>query len=189
MISLSPLNLKPISPNDLFLSPSPHRRRHHHHHHRTHKPISAVLNSSSFSKQQQQQPSPAQQQVYQPFRPPPAPLPSQYGSLDLAGRIEPVVGLGDGGVVVSFPDARVLPWKANRWYKEEPILVVADRSNTEVAADDAFYLVNIPAQGFKVERGFTLKENGVTHTLGNVVIVVRPPKEEYDDQLSDEDWE
>nr|KYP74526.1 hypothetical protein KK1_007210 [Cajanus cajan] len=102
---------------------------------------------------------------------------------------EPVVGLGDGGVVVSFADARVLPWKANRWYKEEPILVVADRSKREVGADDAFYLVNLEGQGFKVERGLALKEGGVTLTLGNVVLVVRPPKEEYDDQLSDDDWE
>ena len=103
---------------------------------------------------------------------------------------EPVVGLGKGGVVVSFVDARVLPWKVNRWYKEEAILVVADRSKTEVAADDGFYLVNYgDGGGLKVERGFTLKEKGFTQSLGTVLVVVRPPKEENDDQLSDEDWE
>ncbi|RZB45228.1 rubisco accumulation factor 1.1, chloroplastic-like [Glycine soja] len=101
---------------------------------------------------------------------------------------DPVVGLGKGGVVVSFPDARVLPWKVNRWYKEEPILVVANRSNREVGADHGFYLVNSDAEGLKVQRGFALKEKGFTQSLGTVLLVVRPPKEE-NDELSDEDWE
>ena len=104
---------------------------------------------------------------------------------------EPVARLGNGGVVVSFVDARVLPWKANRWYMEEAILVVADRSRKEVAADDGFYLVAIDSngEGLKVERGSALKEKGVTESLGTVVLVVRPPREETDDQLADEDWE
>ncbi|XP_027366161.1 rubisco accumulation factor 1.1, chloroplastic-like [Abrus precatorius] len=102
---------------------------------------------------------------------------------------EPVVGLGKGGVVVSFADARVLPWKANRWYKEESILVVADRSKREVGADEGFYLVKVNGEDFKVERGLALKEMGVNESLGTVVLVVRPPKEEDDDQLNDEDWE
>ncbi|XWS42550.1 hypothetical protein CRYUN_Cryun16bG0023900 [Craigia yunnanensis] len=49
---------------------------------------------------------------------------------------KPVVGLSNGGVVVAFEDARVLPWKANRWCKEEAILVVADRNKKEVELDD-----------------------------------------------------
>ncbi|KAK7344133.1 hypothetical protein VNO77_13443 [Canavalia gladiata] len=103
---------------------------------------------------------------------------------------EPVVGLGKGAVVVSFGDARALPWKANRWYKEEPILVVADRSNREVGADDGFYLVKLDADGgLKVQRGSALKQMGVNESLGTVLLVVRPPKEDDDDQLSDEDWE
>lgn len=109
---------------------------------------------------------------------------------------DPVVGLGnEGGVVVSFADARVLPWKANRWYKEEAILVVADRGRKEVTADDGFYLVAVDnsgdggGEGLKVERGSALKETGVKECLGAVVLVVRPPREETDNQLSDEDWE
>ncbi|KAJ1409334.1 putative rubisco accumulation factor 1, chloroplastic-like [Sesbania bispinosa] len=103
---------------------------------------------------------------------------------------EPLVGLGKGGVVVSFVDARVLPWKANRWYKEEPILVVADRSKREVGADDGFYLVKVDeGEGLKVERGLALKQSGVNESLGTVILVVRPPREEDDDQLSDEDWD
>ncbi|KAK7269129.1 hypothetical protein RIF29_21845 [Crotalaria pallida] len=106
-------------------------------------------------------------------------------------RWDPLVGLGKGGVVVSFPDARVLPWKANRWYKEEPILVVADRSKKEVGANEGFYLVKVDGDGLglKVERGLALKEAGVEESLGAVVLVVRPPKEDDDDQLSDEDWD
>ncbi|GLT95131.1 hypothetical protein SLE2022_128320 [Rubroshorea leprosula] len=103
---------------------------------------------------------------------------------------EPVVGLGKGGVVVAFEDARALPWKANRWYKEEAILVVADRGRKEVEVDDGFYLVSVDYEGgLKVERGSVLEEMGVKESLGAVVLVVRPPKEEIDDQLSDEDWE
>ncbi|XP_021888657.1 rubisco accumulation factor 1.1, chloroplastic [Carica papaya] len=105
---------------------------------------------------------------------------------------EPVAGLGNGGVVVAFGDARALPWKTKRWYKEEPVLVVADRGRKEVKADDGFYLVNVAddnGAGLKIERGLSLKEAGVEESLGTVVLVVRPPKEEIDDQLSDEDWE
>lgn len=104
---------------------------------------------------------------------------------------EPVVGLGNGGVVVSFSDARVLPWKVNRWYKEEPILVVADRSRKEVAADDGFYLAAMDggALGFKVERGSALKEAGVKESLGTVVMIVRPWRDDTDNQVAEEEWE
>jgi hypothetical protein len=104
---------------------------------------------------------------------------------------EPLIGLGKGGVVVAFQDAKVLPWKANRWYREEAILVVADRGRKAVAADESFYLVAGGGDGgdLKVERGLALKEMGVEESLGTVVLVVRPPREETDDQLADEDWE
>ncbi|KAG5232673.1 rubisco accumulation factor [Salix suchowensis] len=95
-----------------------------------------------------------------------------------------------GAVVVAFPDARVLPWKANRWYKEESILVVADRGRKEVKADDGFYLVTLDGTGggFKVERGSDLKERNVVECLGTVLMVVRPPRYDTDDQMNDEDW-
>lgn len=106
---------------------------------------------------------------------------------------EPVLGLSSG-VVVAFPDARALPWKVNRWYKEEAILVVADRGRKEVVEDEGFYMAVADADaeggfGLKVERGRRLKEMGVEESLGTVVLVVRPPKEEIEDQLSDDDWE
>ncbi|KAI4301984.1 hypothetical protein L6164_035209 [Bauhinia variegata] len=104
---------------------------------------------------------------------------------------ESIVDLGKGGVVISFADARVLPWRVNKWYKEEPILVVADRTRKEVAADDGFYLVAAADDGgdLKVERGSDLKKTGVSECLATVLLVVRPPKYETDDQLSDEDWD
>ncbi|GAB4858128.1 Rik1-associated factor 1 [Ancistrocladus abbreviatus] len=99
-------------------------------------------------------------------------------------------------VVVSFGDARALPWKVNRWYKEEPILVVADRGRKELTVNDGFYLVMMrydnggAGGGLKVERGSALKDKGVKESLGMVVLVVKPPKEEIEDQLSgDDDWE
>ncbi|KAK4767391.1 hypothetical protein SAY86_015141 [Trapa natans] len=108
---------------------------------------------------------------------------------------EPVVKLGGSGLVaVAFPDSRILPWKVNRWYREEAILVVVDRRNKAVESDEAFYLVAEAAGsswpvGLRVERGSGLKEAGVGESLGALVLVVRPPKDEVDDQLSDEDWE
>ena len=104
----------------------------------------------------------------------------KWGRWVVLPRWEPMVTLGKGGVVVSFVDARVLPWKLNREYKEEPILVVADRNNKDVVADDGFYLAKVDGDGggLRVERGLALKEIGVKESLGTVVLVVRPPKEE-----------
>ncbi|KAG8380688.1 hypothetical protein BUALT_Bualt06G0042000 [Buddleja alternifolia] len=107
----------------------------------------------------------------------------------------PVVPLKRGGVVVAFPQARgVLPWKGKRRDADEEVLVVADRGRKEVEYDDGFYLVvsggnGSGEEGLKVERGAKLKEMGVEKSLGTVVLVVRPPREEMDDQLGDDAWE
>lgn len=97
----------------------------------------------------------------------------------------PVAGVGPGGVAVTFPDGRVLPWRTSH----EPLLVVADRKRKEVAADDGFYLVVQGEGELKVVRGSMLKEKGVSQSLGIVLIVVRPPRDDDEDQLSDEDWD
>ncbi|GAB2211434.1 hypothetical protein Droror1_Dr00024747 [Drosera rotundifolia] len=110
---------------------------------------------------------------------------------------EPLAGVGRGGVVVELKDAKALPWRAKREYKQEPILVVADRGRKEVTSNDGFYLVVKEKKGgddgrsgeLKVERGFVLKETGVTVSLGTVVLVVRPPKYEDDGQLNEDDWD
>lgn len=104
----------------------------------------------------------------------------------------PVAGMGRGGVVVEFRNAKALPWRVSRDYEEEPILVVADRGRREVAAQEGFYLVAEEEGGpvMKVVRGSALKEKGITESLGIVLIVVRPPRDEEDDQqISDQDWD
>lgn len=106
-------------------------------------------------------------------------------------RWVPLLGIGSG-VAVSFSNAKVLPWRVNRTYVNEPVLVVIDRKRKQVEFDDGFYLVAGSGGddgGLKVEKGSILKETGVAETIGTVVIVVRPPNYEVDDQLSDEDWD
>lgn len=106
----------------------------------------------------------------------------------------PAAAVGEkGGVAVEFVDGRVLPWRKNRWVKEETVLVVVDRKKNEVEEEvEELYLVRDmeKGKGLTVERGKKLLEMGrKTEALGVVVLVVRPPKEEEDDQLNDEDWE
>lgn len=101
---------------------------------------------------------------------------------------EPVMRVKRGGVVVAFNDARALPWRVNRWYKEESILVVVDRERKEVEFDDGFYLY-LTEDELKVERGSILKEKSISATLGTVVIVVRPPREDDENEIEMEEWE
>ncbi|KAE8684747.1 Rubisco accumulation factor 2 [Hibiscus syriacus] len=101
---------------------------------------------------------------------------------------EPLARLKEGGIAVVFNDASVIPWKANRWYMEEAIIVVTDRSRKEVELDGAFYLAMVDG-ALKVDRESELKEMGVKECIGTVILVVRPPKYGTSDQLSDEDWE
>ncbi|MQM20496.1 hypothetical protein Taro_053518 [Colocasia esculenta] len=109
---------------------------------------------------------------------------------------QPVLAMGKGGgVAVAFADARALPWRTNRWEKKEPLLVVADRGRKEVVEADGFYLVSrVGGAGdawgpLAVDRGSKLLELDVKEALGTIVLVVRPPKDEVDNQLPDEDWD
>lgn len=102
---------------------------------------------------------------------------------------QPIAALERGGVAVTFKDGSTLPWRESKKNKSEPILVVTDRQRKEVAIDDGFYLVvGSVEEGLKVEGGGKLKEKGVKESLGMVVLIVRPPREE-NDELTDEDWE
>ncbi|KAH6805706.1 hypothetical protein C2S51_030537 [Perilla frutescens var. frutescens] len=107
----------------------------------------------------------------------------------------PIVGLDRGAVAVRFPKAkRVLPWKDKRKDLDEEILVVVDRGHKEVASEEGFYLVVGGGNGsgdesLKVERGSRLKAAGADKSLGTVVLVVRPPRDDLDDQLAPEDWD
>lgn len=110
----------------------------------------------------------------------------------------PVAGLRRGGVAVTFPWASgVLPWKIKKKDAEEEILVVVDRGLKEVeeAEDDGYYLVATGsgvngrgAEGMKVERGAKLSKMELDNCLGRVVLVVKPPREEMNDQISEE-WD
>lgn len=99
---------------------------------------------------------------------------------------KPVAAIGKGVVAVSFRDDRkVLPWDG----KEEPLLVVADRERNAVEADDGYYLV-VAENGLKLEKGSALKASAVKESLGMVVLVVRPPREDDDDwKTSHESWD
>ncbi|XP_058082918.1 rubisco accumulation factor 1.1, chloroplastic-like [Magnolia sinica] len=103
----------------------------------------------------------------------------------------PVAAIEKGGVVIGFKDGRFLPWKVNmKGYMEEEILVVVNREKKDVAEEEGYYLVvNAEDGGLKVDGGDRLKNKGVNESLGNVVLVVRPPKEDDDLQLIDDDWE
>lgn len=103
-------------------------------------------------------------------------------------RWQPVAAVGKGGVAVAFRDDRkVLPWRG----KEEALLVVVDRERKEVKAEDGYYLVASggDGEGLKLERGSGLKARGVEESFGTVVLVVRPPREDDEYQLRDEDWD
>ncbi|KAL3647306.1 Rik1-associated factor 1 [Castilleja foliolosa] len=100
----------------------------------------------------------------------------------------PVKGLKRGGVAVAFKKGRgVLPWRGKRRDANEEIIVVADRGRKEVEFDGGFYLV-VGEEGLRVERGVKLRESGVGVSLGTVVLVVRPPREDVD-QVGDDDWD
>ncbi|KAL0858097.1 hypothetical protein Bca101_063251 [Brassica carinata] len=98
---------------------------------------------------------------------------------------KPVAAIGRGGVAVSFRDDRkVLPDG-----KEEPLLVVVDRERSAVEAEDGYYLV-VGENGLKLKKGSVLKEGSVEESLGMVLLVVRPPREDDDDwQTSHENWD
>lgn len=107
----------------------------------------------------------------------------------------PIASLDRGAVAVRFPKAKgVLPWKDKRKDLEEEILVVVDRGQKEVVSEEGFYLVVGGGNGsgdeaLKVERASRLKTMGVEKSLGTVVLVARPPRDDVDDQLSEEDWD
>lgn len=97
---------------------------------------------------------------------------------------EPLVR-AEAPVVLYFPDANVLPWRIKDADKE-PILVVVDKTKTEIDAE-SFFLVTSTDNSLTLKRGSVISESAGP-VLGMVVIVVRPPKTESD-ELEMEDWE
>ena len=95
----------------------------------------------------------------------------------------PVAAAAEEAVVVELADGRKLPW---RTAEEEPVLVIANRSQKEVA-EKGLYILEKEGR-LVVERGRKLAEQGITTAAAEVLIVVRPPRDE-DDMISDEEWD
>ncbi|XP_024191024.1 rubisco accumulation factor 1.2, chloroplastic-like [Rosa chinensis] len=86
MLSLTSNTLKPFSPftSTTTLNPHPPPLLYPK---PTLKPVSASIQHLLSSTPKPKPPQP-NQQVYQPFRPPPSPIPEQYRSLDANGHLE-----------------------------------------------------------------------------------------------------
>ncbi|KAJ1295405.1 hypothetical protein BS78_01G221200 [Paspalum vaginatum] len=95
----------------------------------------------------------------------------------------PVAQAADDAVVIELADGRRLPW---RTAEEEPVLVIASRSQKEVV-EQGMYVLEKEGR-LVVERGRKLAEEGIAAAAAQVLIVVRPPRDE-DDGISDEEWD
>ncbi|KAF0898813.1 hypothetical protein E2562_011887 [Oryza meyeriana var. granulata] len=95
----------------------------------------------------------------------------------------PVAEVASEAVVIELADGRTLPWRSA---EEERVLVVANRGR-RVVVEDGIYVVDKEGR-LVVERGRKLAEQGVGEAAAEVLIVVRPPKED-DDMISDEEWD
>ncbi|RCV42708.1 hypothetical protein SEVIR_9G237400v4 [Setaria viridis] len=95
----------------------------------------------------------------------------------------PVAAAAEEAVAIELADGRRLPW---RTAEEEPVLVIANRGQKEVAEQGSYVLEK---EGrLVVERGRKLAEQGITVAAAEVLIVVRPPRDE-DEMISDEEWD
>ncbi|WVZ59137.1 hypothetical protein U9M48_009330 [Paspalum notatum var. saurae] len=95
----------------------------------------------------------------------------------------PVAEAADDAVVIELADGRRLPW---RTAEEEPVLVIASRSQKEVV-EQGIYVLEKEGR-LVVERGRKLAQEGIAAAAAQVLIVVRPPRDE-DDGISDEEWD
>ncbi|CAN6283409.1 unnamed protein product [Urochloa humidicola] len=95
----------------------------------------------------------------------------------------PVAAAAEEAVVIELVDGRRLPW---RTAEKEPVLVIANRGQKEVA-EQGIYVLEKDGR-LAVERGKKLAQQGITTAAAEVLIVVRPPRDE-DDMISDEEWD
>lgn len=68
----------------------------------------------------------------------------------------------------------------------ERVLVVANRGRREVV-EDGIYVVDSEGR-LVVEKGRKLAAEGVGEAAAEVLVVVRPPRDE-DDMISDDEWD
>lgn len=89
-------------------------------------------------------------------------------------------------VVLWFSDGNVLPWKVPKTDRNESVLVVVDKTRTEIDAESCF-LVASADNSLSIQRGSAISASAGS-VLGMAILVVRPPKPENEepDMI---DWE
>ncbi|BAF26626.1 rubisco accumulation factor 1, chloroplastic [Oryza sativa Japonica Group] len=95
----------------------------------------------------------------------------------------PVAEVAGEAVVIELADGRTLPWRSA---EAERVLVVANRGRREVV-EDGIYVVEREGR-LVVEKGRKLAAEGVGEAAAEVLVVVRPPRDE-DDMISDDEWD
>ncbi|RLN17457.1 hypothetical protein C2845_PM02G16020 [Panicum miliaceum] len=86
-----------------------------------------------------------------------------------------VAAAAEEAVMVELADGRRLPWRT------------ANRSRKEVAGQGLYILEK--AGRLVVERARKLAEQGITTAAAKMLIMVRPPSRDWDDMISDEEWD
>lgn len=82
-------------------------------------------------------------------------------------------------VVLSFSDGNVLPLKVPKTDRKESVLVVVDKTKTEIDAESCF-LVASADNSLNIQRGSAISASAVS-VLGMAILVVRPPKPENEE--------
>lgn len=98
---------------------------------------------------------------------------------------EPLID-AEAPVVLWFSDGIVLPWKVPKTDRKESVLVVVDKTKTQIDAESCF-LVASADNSLNIQRGSAISTSAGS-VLGMAVLVVRPPKPENEepDMI---DWE
>lgn len=98
---------------------------------------------------------------------------------------EPLIN-AEAPVVLWFSDGNVLPWKVRKADSKESVLVVVDKTRTEIVAEGVF-LVASADNSLSIQRGSAISASAGS-VLGMAILVVRPPgpEKEEPDMI---DWE
>lgn len=98
---------------------------------------------------------------------------------------EPLIN-AEAPVVLWFSDGNVLPWKVPKTDRKESVLVVVDKTRTEIDAESCF-LVASSDNSLSIQKGSAISAPAGS-VLGMAILVVRPPKPENEepDMI---DWE
>lgn len=98
---------------------------------------------------------------------------------------EPLID-AEAPVVLWFSDGNVLPWKVPKTDRKESVLVVVDKTRTEISAESCFLIASAD-NSLTIQRGSAISASAGS-VLGMAVLVVRPPKPENEEPEMI-DWE